>query len=129
MAHFAQLDQSNKVLNVIVVNDSVILINNIEDEQKGIDFLKSIFGQDTIWKKTSYNTYGGAHSKGGIPFRKNYAVVGGIYDEQRNAFISKKPYNSWILNEDTCLWNAPVARPESQNIFWDESSLSWVGDI
>jgi hypothetical protein len=93
------------------------------------DFLKSIYGQNTIWKKTSYNTYGGVHNKGGTPHRKNYAVIDGIYDEQRNAFISKKPYNSWILNEDTCLWNAPVARPEGQNIFWDESSLSWVGDV
>ena len=126
MAHFAQLDQNNIVLNVVVVNDSVILVDNIEEEQKGIDFLKSIFGQDTIWKRTSYNTYGGVHSKGGTPFRKNYAVIGGIYDEQRDVFISKKPYNSWILNEDTCLWNAPMAKPENVPCFWDEDSQSWI---
>jgi hypothetical protein len=74
--------------------------------------------------------YGGVHKLGGIPFRKNHASVGFTYDETRDAFIPPKPYNSWILNEDTCLWEAPVAKPttelESNQYFvWNESILNW----
>ena len=78
------------------------------------------------WMQTSYNTYGGQHLMGGTPFRKNYAGIGYTYDASRDAFIPPKPYNSWTLNEDTCLWQPPVARPVDDNMYdWDEESLSW----
>jgi hypothetical protein len=79
---------------------------------------------------TSYNTHGGVHTKGGIPLRKNFAGIGYTYDEDRDAFIPKKPYQSWILNETTCLWEAPVAKPtaqleENQYYSWNESIINW----
>jgi hypothetical protein len=76
--------------------------------------------------KTSYNTIGGVHSSGGTPLRKNHAGIGYTYDEDRDAFIAPKPYASWILNEDTCIWEAPVARPEDDNKYtWNEATVSW----
>jgi hypothetical protein len=86
-----------------------------------------------IYKRTSYNTQGGVHSSGGTPFRKNYAGIGYTYDSERDAFIPPKPYPSWVLNEDTCLWDAPVAMPEDagtgeppKRYTWDEATTSWV---
>jgi hypothetical protein len=76
------------------------------------------------WIQTSYNTRGGVHSLGGTPLRKNYAGIGYTYDSQRDAFIPPKPYASWTLDEETCLWNAPVARPEG-NYTWNEDEQSW----
>jgi hypothetical protein len=79
------------------------------------------------WIQTSYNTIGGQHKLGGTPLRKNYAGVGYTYDRTRDAFIPPKPYASWTLNEETCLWNAPVAMPTDDKIYqWDEQSTSWV---
>jgi hypothetical protein len=126
MASFAKIGLNNKVIAVhSVVNEVLHDSNGVEREDIGIDFLTKLHGW-AIWKQTSYNTHNGVHSLGGIPLRKNYAAIGMTYDEDRDAFIPKKPYNSWILNEDTCLWNAPVAYPTDGNFYkWNESTLTW----
>jgi hypothetical protein len=109
MASFAKIGLNNKVIEVLSVNNEVLKDSNgVEQENIGVDFLTKLTGYP-IWKQTSYNTYGGVHLSGGTPFRKNHAGIGMTYDEDKDAFIPKKPYNSWILNEDTCLWEAPVA--------------------
>ena len=78
------------------------------------------------WIQTSYNTHGGQHPEG-RPLRKNYAGIGYTYDRERDAFIPPKPFASWVLNEDTCLWDAPVAMPDDGGMYqWDESTTSWV---
>jgi len=130
MASFAKLNSENIVTTVVsVVNEVLKDLNGIEQENIGVEFLKSLYGQDTNWKQTSYNTNAGIHSLGGTPFRKNHAAIGYIYDSQRDAFISPKPFNSWILNETTCLWNSPVAYPVDSNINnrykWNEEILNW----
>jgi hypothetical protein len=115
MAHFAKLDENNAVLAVHVVNNDVITIDGIESEQIGIDFLTQLHGYAN-WKQTSYNNN----------IRKNYAGIGDIYNEELDAFIAPKPYNSWILNEEECQWEAPVAYPNDDGIYtWNESTLSW----
>ena len=126
MASFAKIGLNSRVIEVLSVNNEVLKDSNgIEQESIGIDFLTKLTGW-AIWKQTSYNTHGGVHSSGGTPLRKNHAGKGMIYDEDRDAFIYKKPYNSWILNEDTCLWNAPVAMPINDNRYtWNESTLTW----
>jgi len=128
MASFAKLNSENIVTTVeSVVNEVLKDSNGIEQEQLGINFLKTLYNEpNAIWKQTSYNTNGGVHSLGGPPFRKNHAGIGFTYDETRDAFIAPKPYNSWILNEDTCLWNAPVAYPtDDKRYTWNEQTLSW----
>ena len=130
MASFAKIGLNNKVIEVLsVVNEVLHDSNGIEQEVIGIDFLTKLTGYP-VWKQTSYNTIGGVHTKNGTPFRKNHAGIGYTYDEDRDAFIPKKPYTSWILNEDTCLWNAPVAIPateleENQYYSWNESIINW----
>ena len=126
MASFAKIGLNNKVIEVLsVVNEVLYDSNGIEQEAIGIDFLTKLTGYP-VWKQTSYNTHGGVHLSGGIPLRKNFAGIGYTYDEDRDAFIPKKPFNSWILNETTCLWNAPVAYPNDNNIYtWNESTLTW----
>jgi hypothetical protein len=126
MASFAKIGLNNKVIEVqSVVNEVLHDANGIEQESIGIDFLTKLTGW-AIWKQTSYNTHGGIHSSGGTPLRKNHAGIGYIYDEDRDAFIPPKPFNSWILNEQTCLWEAPVAKPQDDNIYrWNEQTLSW----
>jgi hypothetical protein len=115
MAHFAKLDENNNVLAVHVVNNDVITINGSESEQAGIDFLTGLHGH-SLWKQTSYNS----------SFRKNYAGIGYTYDSSRDAFIPPKLFNSWILNEATCLWEAPVAYPTDGNRYtWNEENLAW----
>jgi hypothetical protein len=124
MAHYAFLDENNIVTEVIVGK------NEGED---GIDWqsqYSAIRGQ--VCKRTSYNTYGGVHSSGGTPFRKNYAGIGYMYDAIRDAFIPPRPYASWVLDEQTCLWNAPVAMPEDagtgeppKRYQWDEVTTNW----
>jgi hypothetical protein len=80
-----------------------------------------------VYKQTSYNTHGGVHALGGTPLRKNYAGIGYTYDAGRDAFIPPKPYASWVLNETTCLWDAPVAYPDDGKRYsWDEATTSWV---
>ena len=126
MASFAKIGLNNKVIEVLsVVNEVLHDSNGVEQESIGIDFLTKLTGW-AIWKQTSYNTHGGIHKLGGIPLRKNHAGIGYTYDEDRDAFIHKKPFNSWILNEDTCLWEAPVAKPNDDNKYtWNESTLTW----
>jgi hypothetical protein len=126
MASFAKIGLNNKVIEVLSVHNNELLdANGIEQENIGIDFLTKLTGW-SIWVQTSYNTIGGVHNNGGTPLRKNHAGIGYTYDEDRDAFIPKKPYNSWILNEETCLWEAPVARPElTQEQIDNESYYSW----
>jgi len=126
MAHFTKLDQDNKVITVNALSNKVMLVDGVENEQKGVDFLNNLFNTNDNWKQTSYNTLGGVHSLGGTPFRKNYAGVGYTYDETRDAFIAPQPYPSWTLNEDTCQWEAPVAFPnDGKSYNWDEETGSW----
>lgn len=117
MAHFAQLDNNNIVTQVIVVNNNELLDNGVESETKGIEFCQSIFGLDTLWKQTSYNAV----------FRKNFAGVGFIYDEKRDAFLEPRPYATWVLNNDTCKWEAPTPYPnDGRRHAWDDYTNTWV---
>jgi hypothetical protein len=126
MASFAKIGLNNKVIAVVsVVNEVLKDSNGVEREELGIQFLNEIY-KWPIWKQTSYNTIGGVHNNGGIPFRKNHAGIGFTYDEDRDAFIPKKPYNSWILNEQTCNWESPVAYPtDGKRYTWNETNLNW----
>ena len=118
MAHFAQLDENNIVIQVIVINNSELLEGDVESEVKGIVFCRSLF-PNTNWKQISYS--------GSI--RKNYAGSGFTYDPKRDAFIPPQPYPSWLLNEYTCLWEAPVPYPTDTKFYiWNEETLSWVLD-
>jgi hypothetical protein len=111
MSHFAKINVMGIVEQVIVA------------EQEYIDTLPDA----GYWVQTSYNTYGGVHQLGGTPLRKNYATIGGKYDPVLDAFIPIKPFDSWLLNEDTCLWEAPVAMPTDGKIYqWDEQQTNWV---
>lgn len=116
MAHFAQFDENNVVIQVIVVaNDELIGPDGQESEQRGIDFCQSIFGG--TWKQTSYNSN----------FRKHYAGIGYSYREDIDAFVPPQPYSSWTLNEETANWEPPVPKPnDGKTYMWDEESLSWV---
>jgi hypothetical protein len=120
MAHWAEIDENNIVTRVLVVAD--------EEDHRGQEFLATDLGLGGTWKKTSYNTQGGVHVNGGTPFRKNYAGVGYTYDESRDAFIPEKQFPSWVLNEETCLWDAPTPMPIEEGKFftWDEDTTSWV---
>ena len=116
MAHFCILDENNIVTQVFVGK------NEGDDGKIGAEW-EEYYGA----KQTSYNTQGGVHLLGGTPFRKNYAGIGYTFDEERDAFISPKPYPSWLLNEDTCLWEPPVAYPiDGKQYTWDEETTSWV---
>ena len=128
MAYFSKLNSENIVEQVISINNAIITdANGIEKEQLGVDFINNLYETNDIWKQTSYNTHGGIHNSNGTPFRKNYAGIGYSYDENRDAFIPPKPYISWILNETTCLWEAPVARPNDNNIYsWNEENQNWT---
>ena len=119
MAHYAFLDKNNIVVEVITG----------KDEDEGIYDWEQFYSQERrlTCKRTSYNTYAGIHIHGGIPFRKNYAGVGFKYDNQRDAFIPPQPYPSWLLDDDTCLWQPPVSCPDDgQQYTWDELTQSWV---
>jgi len=126
MASFAKIGLNGKVIEVqSVVNEVLHDANGVEQEVNGIDFLTKLTGW-SIWKQTSYNTVGGVHKLGGTPFRKNHASVGYTYDEDRDAFIPPKPFNSWTLNETTCLWEAPISKPNDGQIYdWNETNQSW----
>ena len=126
MASFAKIGLNSKVIEVLSVNNEVLKDSNgVEQEVNGIDFLTKLTGYP-VWKQTSYNTIGGVHSLGGTPLRKNHAGIGYTYDEDRDAFIPKKPFNSWVLNEQTCNWEAPIAKPQDDNMYrWNEQTLSW----
>ena len=126
MASFAKIGLNSKVIEVqSVVNEVLHDSNGVEQENIGIDFLTKLTGW-SIWKQTSYNTIGGVHKLGGTPLRKNYAGIGFTYDEDRDAFISPKPYASWVLNEETCQWEAPVAFPnDGQDYDWNNNTKQW----
>ncbi len=116
MAHFAKLDENNVV--------TFVTVGRQEDDGKEADLCART---GDVYKQTSYNTHGGVHALGGTPLRKNYAGIGYTYDAGRDAFIPPKPYASWVLNETTCLWDAPVAYPDDGKRYsWDEATTSWV---
>ena len=125
MSHFAKLDENNMV--------TFVTVGRQEDDGKEEE-LNARTGD--VYRQTSYNTRGGIHynSETGEPsedqskaYRKNYAGLGYTYDEELDAFIPPKPYDSWVLNEDTCLWEAPVPYPEDGEMyFWDESEGTWI---
>jgi hypothetical protein len=121
MAYFAKLGTGNIVETVISINNSVITDSNgVEQEQLGNDFINKLYNTRDVWKQTSYNNN----------IRKNYAGIGYRYDQARDAFIPPKFFNSWILNEDTCRWEAPVAMPtttleDNQYYSWNESIINW----
>ena len=120
MAHFAKLDENNVVLEVHVVNNNELIQDGVESEDKGIQFLVDWSGGYPLWKQTSYN--------GSV--RKNYAGIGFTYDPTRNAFIPPQPFPSWVLNEDTCLWQPPVPMPIDGQLYnWDEATTSWVVNV
>jgi hypothetical protein len=128
MASFAKINLNNIVERVeSVVNEVLKDSNGVEQESIGIQFLKTLYNEPNgIWKLTSYNTIAGINVLGGTPFRKNFAGIGYTYDETRDAFIPIKPFNSWILNEDKCIWEAPIAIPQDDNRYvWNEQTLSW----
>ena len=127
MAHFAKVDKNNIVQTVnVVTNKHMINEQGVEDEDTGIAHLNKVHGEGLTWVQTSYNTYGGKHEHGGTPFRKNYAGIGHTYDASRDAFIPAKPYDSWTLNEDTCQWSAPTAKPDDSKFYkWNEGTTSW----
>jgi len=127
MASFAKIENNIVTTVESVVNEVIKDSNGVEQESIGIQFLRNLYNEpNAIWKQTSYNTVGGVHSLGGTPFRKNHAGIGYTYDETRDAFIAPKPYSSWILNENTCNWYAPVARPDDNNMYkWNEEILNW----
>ena len=118
MAHFAKLNENNIVLEVNVVHNNELLDENgHESEAKGIAFLTAWSGGYTNWKQTSYNG----------TIRKNYAGIGYTYDSGRDAFIPPQPFPSWLLDEQTCLWNAPTPIPMDDKLYtWDEATTSWV---
>ena len=121
MAHFAKIGKGSRVEKVIVISN-----NDAPNEQAGVDFIHNLYKEKDLWKQTSYNTHGGVHKLGGTPFRKNYATVGGTYDQTRDAFIPPKPFNSWTLNETTCRWEAPFAYPtDGQEYSWNEANQTW----
>ena len=124
MAHFSKLDNDNVVTQVVVVNNEVITDEDgNEQEQLGVDFLKNLYKEpNAVWKQTSYNAN----------FRKNFGGVGTTYDSEKNAFIAPKPFESWILNDSTCKWEAPIPKPDNENRYlWVEedyqsdNTLGW----
>ena len=115
MAHFALLDKNNVVLRVESVSNNVF-----KDEVEGVVFLRSLYGQDNNFKQTSYNGN----------FRKNYAGIGYAYDAVRDAFIAPQPFPSWVLNEQSCQWEAPIPMPTDGKMYsWDETTLNWIEGV
>ena len=121
MAHFSKLGTGNIVEKVEIVSNDIATT-----EQAGENFLNNLYKTKDVWKQTSYNTKGGVHKLGGTPFRKNYGAIGFKYDQTRDVFIPPKPYPSWTLNETTCLWESPIAKPtDGQEYIWNEVNQSW----
>lgn len=116
MAHFAKLDDNNNVIAVHVVNNDVITIDGVESEQAGIDFLTNLHGYSN-WKQTSYSE----------SIRKNFAGVGFTYDAERDAFIPLQPFNSWVIDEETCKWKAPTPCPTDGKAYsWFDPIQQWI---
>jgi hypothetical protein len=119
MAHYAVLNENNIVVSVFVGKDET---DNTEPDWE------AYYAQPgEVVKRTSYNTHGGVHIQGGVPYRKNYAGIGMIYDAEHDAFMWPQPYPSWVLNEATCVWHAPVPMPDDGQVYnWDETTTQWV---
>jgi hypothetical protein len=111
MSHFAKVENGT-VTQVIVIEQDVLNLGH--------------WGDPAGWVQTSYNTHGGVHTNGGTPLRKNFAGIGYTYDSERDAFYAPQPFASWILDEDTCVWQAPVERPTEGRHVWDEETVSWL---
>ena len=143
MGYFAKLNENNIVIEVQSLSNFVFETNGVDDENKAIEVLSSLFNHH-YWKKTSYNTYGGIHYESNTrtpslnqskAFRKNYAGIGYNYDVERDAFIEPKPFPSWVLNEFSCMYNPPIKYPDKTNIpnfykrynnyIWDENIINW----
>ena len=125
MAHFAKLEDS-KVTGVYVIDNNELLVDGVEQESKGIEFITQLMGDGT-YVQTSYNTYKGVHSDDKTQFRKNYAGIDYSYDSERDAFIPPNAFNSWSLDEDTCQWVPPVPMPEDGKAYqWNEESQEWL---
>jgi len=124
MAHFAEIDNNNEVLRVLVVDNAKIQDEDgNEVEQLGIDFLQNIFGDDTVWVQTSYNTVANTHKLDGTAMRYNYATVGGTYDIENEAFFHIQPFASWTLDSNFD-WQPPIPYPDDQDTlgyYWDEN--------
>ena len=120
MANFAEVDESNVVIQIVVINNSDIIVDGVESEQKGIEFCKTLWPNSKKWVQSSFTQR----------FRKNTAGIGYTYDEGRDAFIPPKVYPSWILNEDTCIWEPPVPSKfngtDGKLYAWDEDITDWV---
>ena len=128
MASFAKIGLNGEVLAVHAVNNDIIQdANGNEQESLGISYLTELTNW-AVWRQTSYNTYKGQHKLGGTPFRKNFATIGGKYNEDKDAFIPPKPYPSWTLNETTCQWDAPVEMPTDGHYVWNEETQQWDVD-
>lgn len=118
MAHFAQVDENNIVTQVIVIDNSDCGGGDFpESEAIGAEFCTNLLGG--TWKQTSYNNN----------FRKNYACIGHTFDESRDAFIPPKPFESWVIDEETCKWVPPLPRPEGGVWFWNEELMMWVESL
>lgn len=120
MAHFAEIDENNIVLRVVVIDD--------EHEHRGHEFLSQDLGLGGTWLKTSYNTYKGEHANGGTPYRLNYAAPGSTYDPEADVFYPPQPYPSFTLNKTTGTWHPPIPMPEiTESVYylWNEETLSW----
>ena len=118
MAHFAKLNETNVVTQVVVVsNDDLGNLSFPESEPIGQNLLNIFYSDNSVWRQTSYNGN----------FRKNYAGIGYFFDEKRNAFVAPQPFIGWVLNEETCQWQPPVPYPNDGNLYiWDEATQSWV---
>ena len=128
MASFAKIGLNGEVLAVHAVNNNLIQdADGNEQESLGISYLTELTNYP-VWRQTSYNTYAATHKLGGTPFRKNYATIGGKYNEDRDAFIPPKPYNSWTLDETTCQWQPPVEMPTDGHYVWNEETQQWDVD-
>ena len=121
MAHYAFMDENNIVTEVIPGRNESEVVGGVSDWEKWYGDFR---GQ--VCKRTSYNTVGGVHLFGGTPYRKNYAGIGYTYDEARDAFIAPKPFDSWVLDEETCQWQAPTPMPTDGLMYWwNEEELKW----
>jgi hypothetical protein len=119
MGHFAEINSQNIVQRVLVVPDS--------QDSRGNDFLSVDLGLGGTWIQTSYNTGCGTHILGGTPLRKNYAGFGYTYDVTRDAFIAPKPFNAWLLDENTCCWYPPTPHPmDGKQYYWSDDTNSWL---
>jgi hypothetical protein len=132
MAHFAEINSNNEVIKVIKVGDDIFTEARPEYSTASEEYIITfcpLSENGVRWVQTSINTYGGQHTQGGTPRRKNFAGIGGTYDPTADAFIDEKPYPSWTLNNTTYLWDAPTAEPEDDNysIGWNEDLQVWQG--